>query len=644
MLWWLLRYPLQRVEDIALALQVSSNTIYRHLTRAIEEGLIEYITPSLSVKSTCRLYYLSNKGLLTAAEHEQTDAGTLARTWAADEKGLLRLLSRLSTLIHLQDLINGLVAHAPTMLAHEQDSHTHLAWHWQRDYQHRFLANDRHLNLQADAVFLLYHKASYQIIQGASKNDCYCALLFFDPGFVGHSNRALIAQKLETLLHYRSSAAWNANPELFPPVIVVTQTAHQREIWQHYACEVAMSAGVAPLHGAIIDLASPKASDSFWVLPWQKLSDPALCNLRDVFVPLPRRLLPPGLLQSQIPSGTVAASPAARTELILRGSFTSRVKEVDPTPGNSRQQEREEIALLRLCLSQRHLDVLHLIYAYPFLETKEMAMLLDLQADSVTRYLYELRRYAFIEKCSMGQAIRWYVSARGLRLIAASLNVSLHHLAEQGKGEMEGTLVQRGLQALKTRLSQTVSAYTFFAALHYHTRLQRGGHQVLWWEICPQYERRYPDLGTRYLLRPDATFAYKVDQGQLLAWLECIETTQRIQALATKMQTYAQFTGVQEQKHSSALIPQILLLVISQPLSYQRFLPIITEQLAGAGILVYTTTARDVSERGPLAAIWSEVLPAQPNADATALRTAKCSLLDLIVLSRRPASATLSPQ
>ena len=46
-LWWLLRYPLQRVEDIALALQVSANTVYRHLTRTVGEGIVEYVTPSL---------------------------------------------------------------------------------------------------------------------------------------------------------------------------------------------------------------------------------------------------------------------------------------------------------------------------------------------------------------------------------------------------------------------------------------------------------------------------------------------------------------------------------------------------------------------------------------------------------------------
>src|SRR5260370_6488553 len=95
-LWWLPRYPLQRVEDIALALQVSANTVYRHLTRTVGEGIVEYVTPSLGDRTTCRLYYLSNSGLHAAPTREHTHARSLGQPCGATKQPLLHLCPRLS--------------------------------------------------------------------------------------------------------------------------------------------------------------------------------------------------------------------------------------------------------------------------------------------------------------------------------------------------------------------------------------------------------------------------------------------------------------------------------------------------------------------------------------------------------------------
>src|SRR5262245_17322776 len=158
--WWLLRYPLQRVEDLVLALSVSTNTIYRHLNRLVEEGLVEYITPSLNVQSTCRLYHLGNDGLLAAATLEGADVKTLSSEWGSNEQGMLRQLPRLPALLTLQNVVNGLTAQASTMLAHTGGYRANISWHWQRDYHHAFSTQEGTLTWNADAALLFYRKAA----------------------------------------------------------------------------------------------------------------------------------------------------------------------------------------------------------------------------------------------------------------------------------------------------------------------------------------------------------------------------------------------------------------------------------------------------------------------------------------------------
>src|SRR5581483_3463368 len=384
--WWLLRYPLQRVEDLVLALQVSPNTVYRHLTKLIEEGLIECITPSLGAKATCRLYYLSNGGLLASAAREQADAHTLARTWRANEQGILRLLPRLSTLVRLQDLVNGLVAGTPAMLSHARGYHADIAWHWTRYYQHRFLFQERPIVCSADAALLLHRKAPLQTAQDSGKAEYYCALLFCDPGLAGYYEHHLIAQRLAAIIRYRDSRG-GLSAQMFPPVIVLVQKARQRDIWQLKTAEVATSLRANPLAGAIAIVPAQETLEAAWTLPWQKLSVPTSCRLREIFTPLPKDALLPGLLQQRSAPPTPAPSSATKKGRILWGDFARRAREINLASDNDGDREHENLALLRLRLSQRHLAVLEMLYEYPLLATEELAILQDVQTDSAVRYL-----------------------------------------------------------------------------------------------------------------------------------------------------------------------------------------------------------------------------------------------------------------
>src|SRR6266852_5549255 len=98
LLHWLLHYPLQRADDLAVGVArwASRATVYRHVQALEARGLVESVLPKTPGTGK-RLYYLSNPGLHMLARHLNTPARELAHTWKADEAGLLRLLPRLPT-------------------------------------------------------------------------------------------------------------------------------------------------------------------------------------------------------------------------------------------------------------------------------------------------------------------------------------------------------------------------------------------------------------------------------------------------------------------------------------------------------------------------------------------------------------------
>jgi predicted transcriptional regulator len=113
LLHWLLHYPLQRVDDlvVGVARWASRATVYRHVQALDARGLVESVLPRTPGAGK-RLYHLSNLGLHVLAKYLDTPTRELVQRWKADEEGLLRRLSRLPTLLLLQEVVNGLVTHA----------------------------------------------------------------------------------------------------------------------------------------------------------------------------------------------------------------------------------------------------------------------------------------------------------------------------------------------------------------------------------------------------------------------------------------------------------------------------------------------------------------------------------------------------
>jgi len=426
LLQWLLRFPFQRAEDLALALgKKAISTATRLVNQCERLGLVECVTPAIGADS-CRLFYLSARGVLAAAALEGADAASLAHAFGADERGLLRLLPRLHALIFLQNVVNALVARAPIALA-PGGTRKELNWHWKRDYQHTFVFHGKPVHCAADAV-LVFHLHPRSRIGTEAEERFYSAFILLDTGMDGNHDERVVKQRLGKLLCYRECEERMAVHRFFPPVLVLVQSPRQREVWQRCAREVAAQLRLDPLSGSIVCLARETAPESAWPLPWSNLATRASCRLEELFLPMPRAALPIGAV-AEPQAQAHDAAPEGRSGLMLKGNFTARAKEVSADPGLG-ATEREAICLLGLRLSRRHLDVVHDLYTRPLIARSELATLLDVQEETLERYLSDLRRYGCIHMVEAEEdGPRLRLSSRGLRLVAAVYQLPLQHVA-----------------------------------------------------------------------------------------------------------------------------------------------------------------------------------------------------------------------
>src|SRR2546421_11919978 len=85
LLHWLLRYPLQRADDlvVGIARWASRATVFRHIQELEASSLVEGVLPK-TPGSGKRLYHLSNLGLHMLARHLDRPTRDLAPRWQAD--------------------------------------------------------------------------------------------------------------------------------------------------------------------------------------------------------------------------------------------------------------------------------------------------------------------------------------------------------------------------------------------------------------------------------------------------------------------------------------------------------------------------------------------------------------------------------
>lgn len=593
MLSWLLRYPLQRDEDLRLAPQVHpplhASTIFRHLTGLVNEGLVESLAPATKETSR-RLYYLTQAGLQVVADQQGVPAAQLARSWGAEENSLLTLLPRLSGLLLVQNVLNSLVSQAPMMLTYAGGERANFSWHWRRDWQHAFDAKGRTSRYGVEAALVLYREPQKEK-QGSG--EWYPLFLLADVGFTGATDRLLIEQRLERLLRYRESAERIPYYQQFPPVLVLVTTLQQQERWQRAVQAVSRDLRLDPLRGAITRVCLHEEMSSAWTLPWQYLAGQAPCRLQDVLVPVPVEAVPQGVL---LPAH-VGMSPTVteRPRAVIRGRFAERAKQAY----NEQSTTRTSLALRSLFLSERQMGLLQLLYTAPLLSTQEIAALCTLQSPTAARMLYDLFHAGWIMRLQTTCGRRWLVSEPGLRLQASRLQVPLPHIAAYSDGERR-QLIQRGVPLLLRHMRHTAGVYGFLALLHQAAR--RAGHQIRSWEVGAWCERRYRDHGNWHNLRPDAAFEYVAGTSVRRAWVEWDAGTMTGAVLANKMQAYAHYVRSREWARELRALPTLL--IIAPGPGQEERIRQVAHFCVEAGLQVRLTTATRLAKHGPLASIW----------------------------------------
>jgi hypothetical protein len=582
-------------------------------------GLIESVLPATPGAGK-RLYFLSNLGLHVLAARVHASPKELARTWQADEQGLLRLLPRLPTLLVIQDFVNGIVSQASHAMARQGRRPALIRWDWKRDYRYRFHYREQVTRLTVDGAFALCVRST---LPEHRHLDQWYGMLVLHTSL--HDER-LMRLRLERILRWRECAERWPLYQHMPQVVVLAVSARQSDDWRHGAEEVALKLRCHPLEGAIACLPTRETEmRNPWLLPWRTLATNVQCHLQDLVKPLPLAAIPAALQpgeagdgSSELPTAPVESSaflPRARMSTIIVGNFAARAVSIR-TDGDD---EREAIALLGLRVTPRQWSLLHLFLDHPLLSASDLAALLDVQARSVRCFLSELHRLGCIEPVTTVVGVRWRLSGRGLRVMAAAHHYSVRNLAVIPEDEASD-LVQRGQEWLLRRITHTAGIYGFFASLSQAASKERGQEQaLLWWETGATCERRYCVHDRWYNLKPDALAEYQMGEQRYRFWLEWDRGTMNVRDLAIKFTSYAQYVASREWARERAVLP-VLLCVAPDMAQEKRMHRVAQTQLVSTpGLVMQSTTASLLSAQGPLAAIWLQGFPRinQPAASGT---------------------------
>jgi len=273
--------------------------------------------------------------------------------------------------------------------------------------------------------------------------------------------------------------------------------------------------------------------------------------------------------------------------------------------------EQEGIALLGLRLTSSQWNILRRLLAHPLLSDEELAVFLGLHRSSVRCSLYALHQAGCLEPIPTEAGQRWHLCERGLRLLAAANRVHIRTIAVQPVEEADGKaapVVQRGEGWLLLHMQHTAGVYRFFASLARAAR-EQPNQRLSWWETGAMCERRYRVGEQWYNLRPDALAEYRVGQRSLRFWLEWDCGTMNVRDLALKFTTYAHYLTSREWARERSLLPRLLCVApdLAQERRMHRVAQVSLRQRPG--LVIRTTTATQLAERGLLAAIWSQVMP-----------------------------------
>ncbi len=622
LLHWLLRYPLQRADDLAVGVArwASRATVYRHLQELEANALVEWVVPKTPGTGK-RLHYLSNLGLYLLAKHLEQPGQDLAHCFQADEAGLLRWLPRLSALLLLQEVVNGLITHTAEAMARQGRRPGLVRWTWRRDLVHRFCYREQAMRFFADGSVALCIRAQHT--DGSLLDQWYGLFLLSSE----LDDERLMRLRLERLLCWRESPERWPIYQHMPMVLLLARSPRQREHWQHAGEASALSLRLEPLQGALACLPAPlEAQVNPWRLDWLTLATEMPCRLPELLTPLPSAAFPSalGLEEGEDAAKGGASSPSqdgdvvpscgthARPHRLIVRNLAHRASH--PLPRGSK--EREVIALLGLKLTPGQWGILHLLLAHPLLSDEEMAALLSLQRGSVRSSLYALHAQGCLEPVVTSAGKRWRLCERGLHLFAAANHMHIRSIAVTSDEEAElgrAPIVQRGERWLLLRIQHTAGIYGFFAALAQAAKCETE-QALRWWETGASCERRYRVGEHWYNLRPDALAEYSVGQSQFRFWLEWDRGTMNVRDLAVKFRSYAHYLASREWASERTAAPGLL--VVAPEVAQERRMQRVAQAVLAhvSGLVIWTTTEVLLHEHGPLAPIWTRGLPLPHNA------------------------------
>ncbi len=616
LLHWLLYYPLQRADDliVGVARWASRATVYRHVQALEAHGLLESVLPK-TPGSGKRLYHLSNFGLHLLASHLDRQVCELARRWQADEAGLLRRLSRLPTLLLLQEVVNGLVIHAAEAMTTEGRRPRLVRWNWQRDVTHRFLYREQRMRFFADGAVALCVRT--QQSESSSLDQWFGLLLLITE----LDDERLMRLRLERLLCWRESPErWSSYQHMLP-VLILARSQRQRDHWQRAVEVTALKMRLDPLVGATVYLSPPESAHiNPWFLNWRTLATEVSCHLQERLRPIPDALFPSWLRveESQgeerhipLPSKAVVvrASPGKAPHLsrLLKGDLAHRVAQLS----QEEVEEQEVIALLGLRLTPCQWSILRLIIAHPLLSDEELAAFLSMQRKSVRCSLYELHQLGCLEPIPTRGGKRWHLCERGLHLVATANHMHMRTIAalsdDEAKSETS-TVVQRGEAWLLQHIKHTAGIYSFFASLT-KTARREPGQELCWWETGAVCERRYRVGEQWYNLRPDALAEYRMGQQRARFWLEWDRGTMNVRDLTIKFTSYAHYIASHEWARECSMLP--VLVCVAPDIAQERRMQRVAQArlTQSAGLVLWTTTDVLLNEHGPLSPIWLQGMP-----------------------------------
>ena len=565
LLHWLLRYPLQRADDlvVGVARWASRATVYRHLHVLETRGLVESVLPKTPGDGKY-LYHLNNLGLHVLATSLKRSAHELAQHWQVNEAGLIRWLARLPTLLLLQEVVNGLVTGAAEAMTSRGRRPQLVRWTWQRDATHRFQYREQTMRWFADGVVALCIRAQQD--NGGALDQWFGLFLLC----TDLDDERLMRLRLERLLCWRESPErWSAYQHMLP-VLILARSPRQCDHWQRAVESAALKLRLDPPSGALACLPEPEGRQiDPWRLAWRTLSTDVPCHLHDLLRPLPRSAFPPSLrleegedearqAQSTSNSSTAAASLGTPVRLgrLIVGDLKYRASSIV----QESLEEREVMALLALRLTPCQWSILRLLLAHPLLSDDELGAFLNLQRKSVRCSLYGLHQLDCLQSIPTVVGKRWQLCERGLRLLATANHLHVRTLAvvsdDAGDGEVS-RVEQRGAAWLLRHIQHTAGIYGFFARL---TRAARGepGHALCWWETGAACERRY-QVGERwYNLRPDALADYRAGPQHFRFWLEWDRGTMNARDLVVKFDAYAHYVASREWAREFESLPRLL--------------------------------------------------------------------------------------